>query len=460
MKKLFSLLSFSCLAAIFFSCASVQPISHRPGLVPDEDGGKLTLIQKPPTDASSSGGDARQPLLPVPAPSRQETLKSLRTLAAHILSAVKVRLRADYPVKTDMRKSAATENADQTVKIKTKTALKDESARTKAVKTQPRAVAPPVVNSASTDTGAANRNSNERPRTIYARQGDDIEISFPENGWLLLEMPPAGSGLAFLSRHLEKGKTLFKFRGQKIGDYTLPFQFQDQAHGSIKRDTIEIKVVSQKEFDAVMGSRESDSDKENKAQRRAYAAKLLDLGNFKEALSEFLASYSEGDPALNHLIAALALREKDYKNAILYWRKNLDEKGETRDQAVIGLIRAYLALNDRSALLGLARALLAIQNQPIEEDLGLLIRYFSSLKDEELEFDLLQEYVKRFPEGARLAEIYFLLGQIYEFSRTILDFQKARACYQIVVKEFPESPYFAPAQERVDFINRHYFRVQ
>jgi tetratricopeptide (TPR) repeat protein len=452
MKIAFALFFIGSAFALFCSCAGLAPVPARPETAAGEGDRAVTGIRKP--EMSPAMERTRTPLvLPQPGLSRREVELNIKAQALRFRDALKSWMR----------------NASLARAARLKT---DQTAVAKAKTPQPKVenAAPPVVKprSQTGDTGArpvASSDDGASPatgqaRTIYARLGDDVEISFKENGWLLLEMPPEGAGLSFVSRHIEDGKTLFKLRGQKIGDYVLPFQYQDQAKGTITRQTIEIKVVSQKDFDAAMGSRESDADKEDKAKRRAEAVRLLDLGDYEDALRELLASYSEGDPALNQLIASLALRQRDYRNAILYWQKNLNDKGDWRDKAIAGLVRASLAAGDRNVLPGLARALLAVKAVPIEEELGLLIQYFANLKDADLELDLLQEYLKRYPAGARLAEVYFLLGQLYEFSGTLMDFKKSRECYEAVVKEFPESEYYAPARDRIDFINRHYFRVQ
>ncbi len=458
MKKIYAV-SLGALAFIgLFSCAGLAPAVSRPDPGSGQKSTTLTSITRPDPRTSEAGKANTLPL-PKPGPTRGEVLLKLRERALHFQAVLRDWLRATASARKSVRKNGKTSAAGHT----NPPVRKPEARRPVAAPRSPTADAKsdgPEQPVASDDAGSTADKSGKGPRTIFARLGDDVEFSFNENGWLLLEKPPAGSGLAYVSRHIEDGRTLFKFRGRKIGDYLLPFQYQDQSRGTITRRTIEIKVVSQQDFDAAMGGRESKADKADKAKRRASAARLLELGDFKDALREYLSSYSEGDPDLNQLIAALALREKDYPNAILYWKKNLDAGGKPRDQAVLGLVRAYAAVNDRNALAGLVRPLLAVRIRPIEDELGLLIDFFNDRRDAALEYDLLREYLKRFPAGARLDEVLFLLGQLYEFSTPILDFTKSRECYAAVVKNFPESRYFAPSRERIKFLDRHYFRVE
>jgi hypothetical protein len=402
--------------------------------------------------------------LPVPCNDRIEALRGLHAYAVKLMTALKKDIReklADHA--RNLKERTAHERATvESARRSGSSDKKDELVPDRTRSTNPprptitEPSVRPVVNTPAPESSSA-RNGQ---RTVYARQGDDIEIAFNEKGWLCLEVPPEGSGLEFVRRVVEGAKTLFTFRGRRIGTYELPFQYQDNTRGIMKRETIEIKVMEQKDFDAALGKKGDAQDRESRDRRRAYGRKLYELGNFKESLRELLASASDGDPELNHLIASLALREKDYKNAVLFWTKNKGEPGEYRDKAIAGLVQASDALGDRASLPGLARELLTVQSVPIEEELGLLLRSMGEFKDETLMADILNAYLLRYPAGGRLAEVYYLLGRLHEFTKAFRDFTKARENYGRVVKEFPESPYFAPARERIAYINRHYFKVQ
>ncbi|MBN2353968.1 MAG: hypothetical protein JXD23_15450 [Spirochaetales bacterium] len=457
MKKIYAVSLNALLCAGLISCTGLVPAAPRADRINQQRDKTLTAIDRPDLRASEETKANDLPL-PKPGLSRAEAVLRLREHALRFQSGLQAWLRAAM--------SAGKKTNPIDAKKNSRASVEKSQAKPPVNRKRPPAVDlktnPPVRPVSSDDSTASSRGTADPKgtRTIYARLGDDVEFSFNEKGWLLLEKPSEGSGLKYVSRHIEEGRTLFKFRGQKIGDYLLPFQYQDQVKGTIARQTVNIKVVSQKEFDAAMGGRESEADKADKAKRRAAAARLLELGDSKDALREYLSSYSEGDPDLNQLIAALALREKDYPNAILFWKKNLDAEAKLRDQAVLGLVRAYLAVNDRNALAGLVRPLLAVRVRPIEEELGLLIGYFSALRMDALGYDLLCEYLKRFPTGGRIDHVLFLLGQLYEFCTPLLDFKKSRECYAEVVTNFPESRYFAPSRERVQFLDRHYFRVE
>jgi len=300
----------------------------------------------------------------------------------------------------------------------------------------------------------------ERVRTVYARQGDDIEISFKENGWLLLEMPDGESGLRFISRTAEGERTLFKFNGRKMGEYALPFQYQDHLRGIMRREIIQIKVVPEDEFDSLIGSRNTESESLRLARDREEAARLYELGKYQEALRTYLAAYSEGDPSLNETIATLALLQKDFRNAALYWKKNLTAPGAFRDKAVIGLVKTFTAADQKRELELILKELYTVKNFPIEDELVLLIRYFTAKNDGSLVEELLGRYLDLYPDGRYLDEIYFRLGELYEYSSAIRDFKKARGYYTFVVRDYPESGFYGAARERIDYINRHYFHVR
>jgi tetratricopeptide (TPR) repeat protein len=463
MKKIAYLFLVLLFVLLFFSCATPFNVtSERKGSVGQYE--VIPIVEKPENGATGKEKNATADL-PKIGISKAEVEKKLIDYSTRMIGLLKNLFEAEAA------KSAKAK--DGIIAAQRNTAEKKESNKTaEAANNQyvpqpsPLPVSPepatipvvttPVVEPAYTKTDS----SSDRVRTIYARIGDEIEISFKENGWLLLEMPAKGSGINFISRSIEEGKTLFKLRGNAIGSYPLPFQYQDQLRGIMRREIIEVKVVGENEFDSAMGSRMSDGEKELRSKKREYAARLYDLGDFKGALREYLAAYSEGDPALNETIATLALKEKDYKNAASFWKKNLRENGAFHDKALLGLVMANIGLKDRSAMIGQIQELFAVDNFPIEEELMALVRFFNESQNDSFGYQLLNEYLAHFPSGAYLDEIYYLLGMLYEQHPTLRDFKKAREYYTRVVKEHPESPYLLRSKERIDYINRHYFRVQ
>lgn len=465
MKHQFVLLSFIVMTAIFFSCATA-PI-REPVTAQSAEAEVVDMALKPDAPESPEAKNA----FPLPVP-RIETDKNEKTdldsgrsgsaddASGQCRSSKQPPVVAPAPEtdkKTVTVQPAPVEGQKTLVSpVETSRNTPQESIAPQVTET----TVIPVVNTASNDETGGEGQLNDRVRTIYARKGDEIEISFKENGWLLLDMPKQGAGIIFLDRSIEDGKTLFKFRGTGIGTFTLPFQYQDHLKGVMRREIIEVKVVSEEDFDAIMGQRGSETDNASRQKRRENAARLADLGRYHEALGEYLAAYTAGDPGLNETIATLAFLDKNYATAAAYWTKNLKEKGVFHDKAVIGLVKTAMVTNDRGALSALLQDLLRVENFPIEEELAGLIRYFNTGNDDTQLYDLLDEYGRRFPQGRYSDEILYFLGMLCERHAPIRNFTRAREYYRRVVREYPESRYFLPSRERIEYIERHYLKVQ
>jgi len=344
---------------------------------------------------------------------------------------------------------------------KSDSAAKNTSTPTKDPSTTilPQQVNNPV--SLDNDKQVTSNQLSDRVRTIYARQGDEIEVSFQEKGWLLLEIPGEKSGLVFLGRDVGPSQTVFRFRSKSLGEFSLPFQYQDALQGIIRREIVQLKVVTDSDFNSYVGRKGSDYDPELYKQQMAKAERLAQLGYYKDALATYLALANVNDPSLNERIASLAFQLKDYKTAAEYWNKNLKEKNAFRDKAILGLVQNALEQGSRQNLLSLLNDFLAVTQFPIEEELAACLRFLHRTSGADaLLYDLSLDYLRRYPQGRYADEALFFLAQAYEYYPPQRNFIKARECYQRLIKEYPESSYFTKAKERIAYIDRHYLKVQ
>jgi len=74
--------------------------------------------------------------------------------------------------------------------------------------------------------------------------------------------------------------------------------------------------------------------------------------------------------------------------------------------------------------------------------------------------DMTAEYVRRFPEGTWRDEADFLMAQLLEADSRFRDIARAREIYATIVKDRPESAFAQASQERILYIDRHFFQVR
>jgi len=74
--------------------------------------------------------------------------------------------------------------------------------------------------------------------------------------------------------------------------------------------------------------------------------------------------------------------------------------------------------------------------------------------------EALRQYISRYPDGKRLDEVYYRLARIYEVDSLHRDLELSREYYELLYDNFPESAYAERAEERLSYLDRHFFLVQ
>jgi tetratricopeptide (TPR) repeat protein len=324
------------------------------------------------------------------------------------------------------------------------------------------AAAAPSPAAATTDAPAS---SYGRLREIYARQGDELQIGLDGAGFLFLGFPDRGvqaDGMSFKSKENRSGKTWFTFKALKLGIYDLDFQQQDNTSGTTSRETVRVHVVSDGEFSASTDPQHPVDSTGAAAEQGdgAFAERLSSAGAYQAAIAELQKGYREGDPALNDRIALLYLRLGSYEAAAKYFQKNLGQQGPFADSAVVGLMKIAVAQKDHPELLGLLKRFLAVKDASSEETLVQAARMEASGPELGVALDLAAEYALRFPEGRWRDEADFLLANLLEKDSQFRDLARSRELYAGILLKFPESAFAQPAQERLLYIERHFFQVR
>jgi tetratricopeptide (TPR) repeat protein len=176
------------------------------------------------------------------------------------------------------------------------------------------------------------------------------------------------------------------------------------------------------------------------------------------ALPEYLALYREADPLLNDRLAAIYLAEGEAAAAAKFYERNLSSPPPYGKQAVVGLVRAGLAMASPELVLQHLPALLELPPTQTRAELLAVARFAASQGSYPLALDLLTEYMRRYRIG--LDEAYFQLAKLYELESPLRDVRLAREYYRRVYEDFPESEHAAEAHSRILYLDRHFFHVQ
>ncbi len=73
---------------------------------------------------------------------------------------------------------------------------------------------------------------------------------------------------------------------------------------------------------------------------------------------------------------------------------------------------------------------------------------------------LYERYLEHDNPGAERAHAHFMLGRLYERASEHRNLRRSREHYRTVVDEFPVSSYYRPAEQRVRYLDRHFFEIR
>lgn len=315
----------------------------------------------------------------------------------------------------------------------------------------------------------------EKRRELLARKGDSVAIDLEGKGWLYLGLPEKSRGVSLVGSESDERRTTFTFKALEFGEYDLPFQLQDNAQGTSRSETVRLRVLAEEQFRAELARTAETAPASADPARLREAEELFSVGAYEQALPEYLGLYREGDPLLNDRLAAIYVAQKEPAAAAKYFEKNLSAPAPYGERAVLGLVRTGLELGDRQQVLDHVPALLGTRSGGAE--LLAVARFLAPpagpkagssraalppipAADYSAALDLLSEYLRRYPQDPGLVQALFQLAQLYEQESPLRDFRKARAYYQKVYDDFPESEQAVEARKRILYLDRHFFNVQ
>jgi len=319
---------------------------------------------------------------------------------------------------------------------------------------EPKAAAPAV---------AAVTAGNER----IARLGDEVQVPLDGPSFLFLgyaDKAKGEEGFKLKEREIQEKRTVFTFKALRLGSYDLSFSQQDNSTGKSRQEAVHVSVLSDPEYalaaKALPATPAETGPEGGEDAVRENADRLYGLGKHAAALAEYLKVNRDDDAFLIDRIAGIYAKLGDSANAVTYWKKNLSAAPSFREAAVYGIADAALARKDADLLLLYMKPLLDLKARDIGDLLIGMARFLEGAGEAEVSQDLLQQYLRRYPQGPLLDEAYFLLGRIFEGTSPLRDIRRSRESYQTVVQKYPESTLVLKARERIRYIDQHYLYVR
>jgi len=224
-------------------------------------------------------------------------------------------------------------------------------------------------------------------------------------------------------------------------------------------EVVRLRVLPEEQFRGLLAAGQA-APESGDPERLQKAERLFAAGFYDLALPEYLGIYRDADPLLNDRLASIYLQLGEAAAAAKFYGRNLSALPPYTDKAILGLVRAGLELGSPELVLEQLPALLELRTADIERELLAVARFAAGQGRYPLAFDLLSEYLRRYPRGAGMDRALFQLAQLYELESPLRDVRRAREYYRKVYEGYPESEYAAKARSRILYLDRYFFHVQ
>lgn len=290
-------------------------------------------------------------------------------------------------------------------------------------------------------------------RTIEIGLNQYLDVFYPGAGWVYLgEQDESVSLLSFFDRNLDENDTKFILRAKKPGTAILHFYKQDLLTDTYIDDYLKVIVNTEKYKgkDHSVAPSYAAIVPPNQQKYIAMAESAQNDMNFippadNEIVEKTIPTATQNEPAIN-------LKDE---NIILQRDESDLKEGEKRATSTIikddttQISSTQITGSDTTSVKKdyTADELLALAKKAKDEK-----RYNDSL-------DLLNLFFEK--AVSSLDEGWFLKGQLYE--ETDADFKNIRTSlesYQILVDRYPSSRLWKAANERINYINRFYFKIR
>ena len=249
-------------------------------------------------------------------------------------------------------------------------------------------------------------------RNVSAMVGERIEIPFDGSGWTYLGEKDGKDGVTYETRRFEGSGAVFVMLASKAGDYVLRFQRQDVLRGLTSTELIGASV---KNRPTVVASPQTAAGGETAlpgatpveapSAQAALVAPSAVAGAVSPAAGSPAASPSDANAQSASAASAVPPPDPNSPEGMLLAAKN--ELGAGRVQSAL---------------------------------------------------DQLDRLLAKYPAGSD--EVFYTYALALEQNGPLKDIRRAYDLYKKVRDEYPESPFWDKANDRISYIERHYFEIR
>jgi hypothetical protein len=294
-------------------------------------------------------------------------------------------------------------------------------------------------------------------RKLAVEAGARVDLPFEGTGWTYLGEVTGKAGVLYDSRRFENPGLVFSLIASKPGDFVLRFQRQDALRGTSKDEIVSLSVTPKPQAAApgspAAGAAPAPALGTGTAAAQAGSGPAPAAARLAMPASAPGPSASGAAPGAAPGTSAMAAAPGPSPAGAV--------PGSPAAAAVSSLPAAAAAPALPSSANAAASSMQASPSAPaMDSPEGMLLAARNELAAGRPQgaIDALDRLLARYPSG--MDEAFFLYGSALEQSGPLKDIQRAYGYYKKLRDDYPMSPLWDKASERISYIERHYFEIR
>ncbi|MGP1520607.1 MAG: hypothetical protein ACTTIZ_03775 [Treponema sp.] len=277
-------------------------------------------------------------------------------------------------------------------------------------------------------------------------KGQNIDFSYPGEGWVYLGEETSQKGLSYVKRKMEDGKTFFTFTAESEGNYVLNFSYFDVFSGDFIVDAVSVKVVPNNDGiqkDALV------LEYQGKGGKKTFEDKVKQSPNEVNVDADKVSINAEETSKEEKSLPKESVTNKIVESSVETLKPSSNNKPASSYQEP-EVFTNVASINPENA-----------KNKATGEDARKIL--------DEVSKDISNGNAKVALEGldnffavasTNMDEAYFLRGKAYELNTELKNIKMALAAYKFLTKTFPDSLFWNEADARVRYIEKFFVKIK
>ena len=277
-------------------------------------------------------------------------------------------------------------------------------------------------------------------------KGQNIDFSYPGEGWVYLGEETSQKGLSYVKRKMEDGKTFFTFTAESEGNYVLNFSYFDVFSGDFIVDAVSVKVVPNNDGiqkDALVLEYQGKGGKKTSEDKVKQSPNEVNVDADKVSINAEETSKEEKS------LPKESVTNKIVESSVETLKPSSNNKPASSYQEP-EVFTNVASINPENA-----------KNKATGEDARKIL--------DEVSKEISNGNAKAALEGldnffavasTNMDEAYFLRGKAYELNTELKNIKMALAAYKFLTKTFPDSLFWNEADARVRYIEKFFVKIK